>query len=402
MAQGGLDDKADLQIFDPQSVLVDQFTTGWMHAQSASQDPDGGRVQHYVFGHLQPDALRVVLDQDGEYTITVGGSTSWHDQGIYRLGVLDMRPDSPAVLDVVEAGLAAEEAYEYVVEGTANRSTMALLRPTGSQAEEVTLSLELLDGAGERVEEKHNHMHSGDDVFLFWVPRNDVPYTVRITEVDGQPAEYELTLLGEPWTDEPEPASLSCDEYNVDIKVQENGDLLVEEQQTLVFAEKMTYESRRTFHPSNTDGIDEIEVWEGERQYVQSESGDVGTYVVVEEEDALVVRWFYAGSADSSVAFTLRYAVRGAVQQDDQGRDVVVWQAMPSERDYRIRQGQVLVRLPAKVLVHEFIAFGAQGEGTAKSKSYDPLISDEVTFVLSHDLMPTRGMEIRVVYGLER
>jgi hypothetical protein len=402
LAQGGLDDKADLQVYDPQSVFVDQFTTGWMHAQSAFQDPDGCWVHHYAFGHLEPDALRLVLDRVGEYTVTVGGSTFWHDEGMYRLRVLDMRPGSPAVLDIAQAGLDAGEAAEYVVDGTANRPTMAYLRPSGSQAQELTLSLELLDDTGERVEEKHNHMHSGDDVFLFWVPRNNVPYTIRVAEVDGQPAQYELTLLAAPRPEEPEPTSLSCDEYNVDIEVQETGDLLVDEQHTLVFAEEMTYESHRTLHLTNTDGIAQIEVSEGEQQYAQSESGEVGTYAIVEEEDALVIRWFTAGTPRSSRAFTLRYVVRGAVQQDEEGRDVVVWKAMPPERDYRIRQGQVLVHLPAEVRVHEFIAFGAQGEGTAKSKSYDPVITNEVAFVLSHDLMPERGMEVRVVYDLER
>jgi hypothetical protein len=402
LAQGGSDDKADLQILGPEGVFVDQFTTGWMGAQTYTSDDDGGLVQYNVFGYLQPDALRVVLEQDGEHTISVGGWLMWHKEGKYRLGIFDMRPDSPAVLDIVEGELGAGEAYEYEVDGTANRAMIAYLRPTGPLAEDLTLSLELLDEGGESLEERHNYSYSGEDVFLYWLPRDDVPYSVRVTEVDGQPAEFEFTMLQEPGAEEPEAAALTCDEYSVDVAVQANGDLLVEERQTLTFSKGASQESQRTFLLDDSEGIEDMEVWEGEQQYVQSESGEAGTYMVVEEEEGLVVKWFHAVQPDLSSTFTLRYAVRDAVRQDGEGRDVVAWQAIQPDRDHRIRRGQVVVHLPAEVEVHEIIAFGAQGTGKAKCDSFEAVITDEVTFELSHDLSPGQGMEIRVVYDPAR
>jgi hypothetical protein len=74
---------------------------------------------------------------------------------------------------------------------------------------------------------------------------------------------------------------------------------------------------------------------------------------------------------------------------------------MQPDRDYRIRGGQVVVRLPAEVEVHEFIAFGAQRHGSAKCQSLEEMITDEVIFELSHDLSPGAGMDIRVIFGPE-
>jgi hypothetical protein len=192
-----------------------------------------------------------------------------------------------------------------------------------------------------------------------------------------------------------------CDEYNVEIDVQDNGDLQVKERQRLTFAEGAIPEGHRALRLDDNKGIEEIEVWEGDQQYIQSESGKAGTYVVVDEEDALVVKWFFAGPPDSSSTFTLRYAIRGAVQQDGEGHDVVAWQAIQPDSGCCVRKGQVVVRLPAEVEVHEFIAFGAQGTGSAKCESIERIITDEVTFELSHDLLPGRAMDIRVVYGPE-
>jgi hypothetical protein len=401
LAQGGLDDNADLQIFDPEGAFVDQFTTGWMHAQSATQDPDGGWVQYYQFGYLQPDALRVVLEQEGAYTIGVAGGTSWHEEGKYRVAIFDMRPDSPAVLEVVAGELAAGEAYEYAVDGVANRPTIAYLRPTGPQAEDLTLSLRLLDGAGESLEERHNYSFSGDDVFLYWVPREAAPFTVRVTEVDGQPAEFELTMLQAPGGEALAAEDLLCDEYNVDIEVQEDGDLHVEEQQTFVSADEGTRDYARTLRLGGAANIVGFEVLEGDELYTDADSGEAGTYHAVAMDDEIEVQWHATSTPGSSRTFTLRYTVVEGVQTDAEGRDVVAWQAIQPDRESRVRKGQVVVRLPAEVEVEEFTAFGAQGTGSAKCKSFEPMVTGEVIFELSHDLLPGQGMEIRVVYGPE-
>ncbi len=403
LAQGGLDDKADLQIFDPQGVFVDQFTTGWMGAQTYTSDSETleGLVQNNVFGYLQPDALRVVLEQDGEYTIGVGGDTFWHDEGKYRLGIFDMRPDSPAVLELVAGELAAGEAYEYEVDGAANRPTIAYLRPTGPQAEDLTLSLELLDGAGESLEERHNYSYSGDEVFLYWVPREAGPFTVRVTEVDEQPAQFELTMLQEPGDAELEAEGLLCDQYRVEIDVQENGALQVEERQAFVSTVEGTRAYSRTLRLDGAADIVSVEVLEGDEVYAEGDSAEAGTYQVIAMDSEIEVRWHALSAPGSSTMFTLRYTVVGGVQTDAEGRDVVTWQAMQPDRDYRIRDGLVVVRLPAEVEVHEIIAFGAQGTGSAECDSFDAVIADEVTFELSHDLLPGQAMDIRVIYGPE-
>jgi hypothetical protein len=399
LAQGGLDDKADLQIFDPQGVLLDQFTTGWLHAQSMMQDPDGGWVQYYQFGYLKPDALRVLLEHEGECTVSVAGDTSWHEEGRYRVGIFDMRPDSQTVLEVVEGELAVGDAYEYEVDGVANRATMAYLRPTGAQADELTLSLELRDEEGESLEERHNYSYSGDEVFLYWVPRDNVPYSVRVTEVEGQPAQFELTMLQELDDEELEPEGLPCDEYKVEIDVQADGALQVEEQQTFISAAEGTRPYSRTLQLDGATDIVGVEVLEGDEEYAEDDSAKAGTYQVVTMDDEIEVQWHALSAAGSSTVFTLRYTVVGGVGTDAEGRDVVAWQTMQPDRSYRIRDGLVVVRLPAEVEVHEFIAFGAQGTGSAKCESLEEIITDEVLFELSHDLLPGRGMDIRVVYG---
>jgi hypothetical protein len=401
LAQGGLDDKGELQIYDPEGQFVDGFTTGWMHAQSFTQDPDGGWVQHYTFGFLEPDALRAVLEQAGEYTTTVSGDTFRHEEGRYRLGIFDMQPDSPAVLDLVEDELGAGEYYEYEVDGIANRATIAYLRPIGPQAEELTLSLELLNETGERLEEKHNYMHSGDDVFLYWVPPEAAAFTLLVTEVEGQPAQFELTLLREPRAEEPESEDLFCDKYVVEIEVREDGTLQVEEQQTFVSADDEPYELRRTLRPGGAVEVTDIELLEGDIAYTEAGTGEVRTYHVTEGDDEVEVHWYSAGTPESTWTFTLRYTVIAGVQKDTEGRDVITWQAIQPDRDHRVRNGQVVVSLPTESQVHEFIAFGAQGEASAKTKSTDIIVTNEVIFDLSHDLLPGQGMEIRIVSNLE-
>ena len=51
------------------------------------------------------------------------------------------------------------------------------------------------------------------------------------------------------------------EQYHTEISVQQNGDLLVEEQQTIVFTSGTFTFGYRTIPMDKTDGIVEVEVW---------------------------------------------------------------------------------------------------------------------------------------------
>lgn len=172
---------------------------------------------------------------------------------------------------------------------------------------------------------------------------------------------------------------------NVEIDVQENGDMLITETQKCVLTSPNT-NRRYRYIPrprGSLDNIDNIEVYEG-NQLLTSDT---------EFEDNLIkIGWEHDLNPPESHTFVLKYRVIGGVHIDEKEGDQIRWRALHAER-HTIEDGQVKVRLPES-LAGEIIHF----------QSYGALDSEEmmnprtVVFQLVKPLPPREEMDVHVTF----
>jgi uncharacterized membrane protein len=202
-----------------------------------------------------------------------------------------------------------------------------------------------------------------------------------------------IAFLLVPLTAQAESQSLHWERYDVDIAVTTDGDLLVQERQVIAFTSGSFHYGYRTIPLGKTDGIENIEVWEGDRPYTQSSSQSEYTFSVDKEGDELLVYWYFPYTSQSKHNFIFKYTVKGGVKINDEEGDSVFWKAVPPDHSYLIKASRVTVRFPAGVdLGTEHItSFGAPAEWSVEG--------DTVTFVASQALAPGTELEVGVPFG---
>ena len=112
--------------------------------------------------------------------------------------------------------------------------------------------------------------------------------------------------------------SLFWERYDVDITVTKEGDLLVEERQSITFTSGSFHYGYRTIPMDKTDGIVNVEVWEGGTQFLPSSSGSEYTFRANEEGNELIVYWYFPYTSNSSHTYTFRYTVKGGVKINEE------------------------------------------------------------------------------------
>ena len=170
---------------------------------------------------------------------------------------------------------------------------------------------------------------------------------------------------------------------NVNIEVQENGDMLVTETQKYVFTAAHTNERYRWIPLDKVDRIDNVEVYEEERKL----SATTGI-----EDNLLWIRWRHALSPPESHTFVLKYRVKGGLHIHDDS-DQVYWKALFKDRAAPIQSGRVTVRLPASLAgqVLSYKSFGV----AADAREVD---DQTVEFIPRGAVPPGRGLEIQMVF----
>ncbi|MDT8307759.1 MAG: DUF2207 domain-containing protein [Anaerolineae bacterium] len=141
--------------------------------------------------------------------------------------------------------------------------------------------------------------------------------------------------------------SFYWERFDVDIQVLENGDLIVTENQTLTFSGGTFSAGFRTIptgSAGNNDGIDRVEVTEGDVRYTENRSEQPHTFYVQRYGDTTEINWFFAPALGSQ-RYTIRYRVRGAVRTEESG-DQVFWNAMPADLGSHVSAGRVTITLP--------------------------------------------------------
>lgn len=184
--------------------------------------------------------------------------------------------------------------------------------------------------------------------------------------------------------------------FNVEITVLENGDLRVEEEQTLVFSgEPFTYGYRNI--PINdagrNDGLRDIGVREGVTIFREDSSQAPNTFRVSTSKDETTVYWYFAPATGQHV-YTFSYTVAGGIRTEP-GGDQVYWNAMPADLGKTIRAGQITITLPEGIRAESTTASvaGRENDGITTQVSED---GRQVVFTLTEPRPAGSDVEVGV------
>lgn len=200
-----------------------------------------------------------------------------------------------------------------------------------------------------------------------------------------------LLLLLIPTVAQAQSQSLYWKRYDVDITVLENGDMRVEEQQTIVFTSGRFHYGYRTIPLGKTDGIVDIELWEGSKQFSQSSFQNEYSFTVDREGDEIAVYWYFPYTSNSEHTYTFRYTVKGGVRIfSEQEGDSVFWKAVPADHSFPIKNSRVTIHFPEGVDFGDIVSFGTPTEYSTESNT--------VTFVATQELPAGQEMEVGVAF----
>ncbi len=148
--------------------------------------------------------------------------------------------------------------------------------------------------------------------------------------------------------------TFNWEEWETVITLLENGDLRVEETQTLNFqGEPFTFGFRtiQTGTAGNNDGITDVGVREGNIIYEENYSSNPYTYTVIEEDEETTIRWYFEPSLGEQT-YTFSYTVKGGtrVGTSDQGDgDQIFWTIVPDDHPARVDYTSATIHLPEGV-----------------------------------------------------
>jgi len=171
------------------------------------------------------------------------------------------------------------------------------------------------------------------------------------------------------------------DFINVLIDVQENGDMLITETQKYVFTGPHSNERYRYIPLDKVDGIDQVEVFEGERKLAAETNIKNGQRWI---------KWRHELNPPESHTFVLKYRIKGGIQIHGE-EDWVYVKAIFKDRSAPIHSGKVTVRLPDALAgqISSFKSFGVP----ADTKQVD---EQTVDFISHGALPPGKELEVRV------
>jgi uncharacterized membrane protein len=151
------------------------------------------------------------------------------------------------------------------------------------------------------------------------------------------------------------------DSINVDISVLENSDMLINEVQTFNFTSGDFHYGFRWIPTDRLESIDNVEVWEGDRQYTLDPSvkkwidirketggspgGDNYAYSTWTENDRFFIGWWFPETSNARRTISLKYKVHGGLRIDNP-LDQLYWKAIFGDRDTYVGSSKVVVHLP--------------------------------------------------------
>jgi len=183
------------------------------------------------------------------------------------------------------------------------------------------------------------------------------------------------------------PKSYQASRIDVELQVQAGGDLLVTEAVNFQFEGGPFTSAFREIRFKESDGLDQFQAFmDGEELRVGA--GEVPGLELTHNTDSIRFTWRFAPTSDSSHTFILKYRALGAVRQDE-GRDLLLWTAVPGDHPYRIQSGRVTVAWPPGVRM--------SGEPEANRKANFQTIGQTVAYETG-PLDRNRGFSVEVPF----
>ncbi len=181
--------------------------------------------------------------------------------------------------------------------------------------------------------------------------------------------------------------SYTAERFDSAIRVLPGGDIEVDETLVLRFVDGTFTEVFRELPTRHTDGIEVISARLDERDLP---FGNGVNQLEVRNRSQVRAIWRFAPTSGSTHTFTLRYLVRGVVQQLD-GRDVLAWRALPREHAYTIGSSTIEVSAPAEVLQRPDVAQRRVDDFTVDT-------SDRLVRINAQDIGRNGWIELRASY----
>ena len=203
--------------------------------------------------------------------------------------------------------------------------------------------------------------------------------------------------------------SFYWERFDVEMTLLENGDIAVVETQVLNFSgEPFTfgYGSILTGSVGNNDNISNIQLREGDLNYVESSSNAPGTFELSESSSEVRIDWYFEPALGQRT-YTFSYIIEGGIilgTLDEGSGDQIFWKAIPSDHPGRIQNSTVTIRLPEGVEPQRTIDDGThlvEGLAAGNSNLVKTAVSENgriITYALLEPLLPGQALEVRVQF----
>ena len=173
------------------------------------------------------------------------------------------------------------------------------------------------------------------------------------------------------------------DYINVNIDVQNNGDMLITETQKYVFTKPHSNQRYHYIPLNKVDRITDIAVFEDNQQL------PINTGI---KNNQMWISWEHSLNPPEEHTFELTYRVIGGLHIYEQG-DQVYWKAIFPDRSASIQKSTVTVKLPES-LSNKIVSFKNFGV-PASSEQIDSRI---IRYISNQPLQPKQELEVQVIF----
>jgi hypothetical protein len=178
----------------------------------------------------------------------------------------------------------------------------------------------------------------------------------------------------------------TVESFEAQAQVEPGGSLLVVERSTFRFEGGPFTETFRTFRRRRVDAIEVIEAGVDGRALP---FGAGPNEVEISGRSDITVTWRFDPVSDTTRTFTLRYRLRGVVEQRKRG-DALRWSVLPHDRSYSIGDVRVFVTLPPRAPLLE--------EPSAPFRRSRMEVSSESVSVRAADVRKDRALVMSLVF----
>lgn len=201
--------------------------------------------------------------------------------------------------------------------------------------------------------------------------------------------------------------SFYWERFDVDMALQENGDIRVTETQTLIFSGApftFGFGTIPTGGAGNNDNISNISVSENGVAYIESGSNGPGTFEVSRSRDEVRIDWYFPPALGRHT-YQFSYTIEGGVivgTSEEGSGDQIFWKAIPPDLPARVDNSTVTIRLPEGVQPQRYTGtnnYLVEGTVNGSTNAVRTSVSENgrlITYELQRPLYGGDLFEVRV------